>query len=548
MLLPVLTAAAPRDLWAPDEPRYGLVARTMLDEGHWLVPRINGVAYAEKAPLVHWTMAASGAVLGMTPLAARLPCALLAALAVLMTYRLARRWWGDPDLAVTAALLLSATGLALWNMPRAALDFPMIACSLVALEAGTVVAARGSTPAALLMGVALGLALLAKGPHALYVPVAALAGGCVGAGRARRLLDVRWLLALSVAALVVAAWLVPALAAAGDEPAYNSTLTFRDRLLGQITSRISGENEPHEAPWWYLVPLLAGFALPWTPLWAAALPRAVRARAADAADRFGLGAAAAGLLVPLVLLSVPTSKREVYVLQLLPCAAMLAAWTVHREARSRGGVHALRAVVAVLAAVAVGSFALPFVARADLLPARDTDRDVLATLAQGSVPFALGAVGALAAAGAAGAWALRSRPSGAVRAAAVAVAAAAVVVFHAVVPAFDPWKSFAWAAAEGERAAPGAPLASAGFADASVLWGFRRDRLLQLGNRHEAAAAELLAPGAPQRLLLAKAKHWREGIERAAPAQRAVLERARVLWERPIGGTRFVLVTNAPPP
>ena len=74
---------------------------------------------------------------------------------------------------------------------------------------------------------------------------------------------------------------------------------------------LSGESEPHDAPWWYLLPLLAAFALPWTPVWAAALPRALRPSRVDVADRFGLGAAVLGLLVPFVLLSLPASKREV---------------------------------------------------------------------------------------------------------------------------------------------------------------------------------------------------------------------------------------------
>ncbi|MBL9085808.1 MAG: glycosyltransferase family 39 protein, partial [Planctomycetia bacterium] len=66
--LPLLAAFAPRDLWAPDEPRYGLVARTILETGDALVPRIDGQPYAEKPPLVFASMAALGAVAGgVTP-------------------------------------------------------------------------------------------------------------------------------------------------------------------------------------------------------------------------------------------------------------------------------------------------------------------------------------------------------------------------------------------------------------------------------------------------------------------------------------------------
>ena len=90
-LVSVVAALSPRDLWAPDEPRYGLVARTMADTGELLVPRLNGLVYAEKPPFLFWTMAGAAKVAGSLPAPlARLPAALLAAVAVLSVARLAR--------------------------------------------------------------------------------------------------------------------------------------------------------------------------------------------------------------------------------------------------------------------------------------------------------------------------------------------------------------------------------------------------------------------------------------------------------------------------
>src|SRR5262245_696836 len=154
LALPVLAACSPRDLWGPDEPRYGLAAREMLERGvvedGAIVPRVAGEAYAEKPPLGFAWMAGAGAATGgVTPVVARLACALLAALAVWMTARLARRWFGDAGLGDTAALVFSTTGLVLWNSSRAALDLPMTAFALLALDAGTRVVARPSIAAAL---------------------------------------------------------------------------------------------------------------------------------------------------------------------------------------------------------------------------------------------------------------------------------------------------------------------------------------------------------------------------------------------------------------
>jgi 4-amino-4-deoxy-L-arabinose transferase-like glycosyltransferase len=42
------------DLWDPDEPRYGQVAREMVSGGDWIVMHFNGKVYADKPPLFLW--------------------------------------------------------------------------------------------------------------------------------------------------------------------------------------------------------------------------------------------------------------------------------------------------------------------------------------------------------------------------------------------------------------------------------------------------------------------------------------------------------------
>jgi len=544
--LPVLAAFAPRDLWAPDEPRYGLVARTILETGDALVPRINGEPYAEKPPLVFAAMAALGALVGgVTAVVARLACALFAAVAVLTTARLARRWFRDEGLGDTAALLFATTGLVAWNGARAGLDLPMTCFALLALEAGTVLVARRAVGAACALGAALGAGLLVKGPHVFYVPVAALVGGTLAAGEGRRWRDPRWLLALVVALGLAAAWFVPASARAGDAPAYNSDLPFGRRILGQIGSRATGEDEPHAHGPLYLLPLLLAFGLPWTPVWLFGLARALRPSRVPAADRFGVGAAVAGLLGPLLLLSLPTSKRELYLIPLFPCAAILGAYTLHRLVTPRAAVHLVRGFVVVGAGLALAAVAAPFVAPSMASRVDVDDRAAIASVGEPRVVFALVAAAVVAAAGALAAWRLRERPVGAARATGLAVGAAGLVFAIAVLPAFDRWKSFDAAAAAGAAARPDADLAIWGFSDRSVLWWFPHRRLDHLGVHTYAEAAAALAPDAPPRLVLAKAKNYRERTRRASPAERALLDGARVVWEGPVGGTSFVLLTNA---
>ena len=43
-----------RDLWNPDEARYAVVAREMLERGDLFVPHLNGEVYTQKPPLLFW--------------------------------------------------------------------------------------------------------------------------------------------------------------------------------------------------------------------------------------------------------------------------------------------------------------------------------------------------------------------------------------------------------------------------------------------------------------------------------------------------------------
>ena len=88
----------------PDETRYAEIPREMLAAGDLVVPRLNGVPYFEKPPLLYWANAASLRIFGETPWAARLPTR-LAGLGTLALVFLAARGAG---LGGAAAVFLLA--------------------------------------------------------------------------------------------------------------------------------------------------------------------------------------------------------------------------------------------------------------------------------------------------------------------------------------------------------------------------------------------------------------------------------------------------------
>ena len=79
----LLLLAAWRPLALPDEGRYGDVGRWMLVSGDWLAPRLDGLPFFHKPPLLHWLQALSMTVFGVHPWSARLVPALHAGLMLL---------------------------------------------------------------------------------------------------------------------------------------------------------------------------------------------------------------------------------------------------------------------------------------------------------------------------------------------------------------------------------------------------------------------------------------------------------------------------------
>ncbi len=78
----------------PDEGRYAEIPREMLASGDWVTPRLNGVPYFEKPPLVYWCVAAAQKFLGSSEWALRAVPAIFTLWGVLMTYAAARKLYG----------------------------------------------------------------------------------------------------------------------------------------------------------------------------------------------------------------------------------------------------------------------------------------------------------------------------------------------------------------------------------------------------------------------------------------------------------------------
>ena len=319
-----------RSLHSMDTPRGAAVARNMIRSGDWILPTLDGELYANKPPLYFWLVAAASTVRGeVTAWTARLPSALALILLAFSTVGWARSRTGRDGTALLAGLLLLSTGHVVWLAREARLD--MLGAALCVL--GTwlwddAASGRGTRRTPWLAGLALGGALLVKGPPLLLLPLLVLfLGGPLSDLGARLRRGKPWIV-LGVAIVLALAWLLPAWRAGGDA-------WLRALVVDQTAERVSGRGNHLQAWWFYLVWMPASMA-PWGPAY---LALAVLALVPRVRRRLGpVGGPLLAVAVSLVVFSIVPTKHTRYVVPLAPALAMGLAWTALRLLSGRAEV------------------------------------------------------------------------------------------------------------------------------------------------------------------------------------------------------------------
>ncbi|MFH1156699.1 MAG: glycosyltransferase family 39 protein [Pseudomonadota bacterium] len=305
-----------RSLWEPDEARYTYVAREMHDSGTWFVPHRNGEPYAHKPPLMFWLINAGtwlthGEFNGVS---GRLPTLLGTILSLLAMWRIALLWY-DRQTALYTLLILSTSFLFWHKAGTGQIDVLLLGLQLSALyllfrdESGS--SAKRLAVAFSLMG----LAILAKGPVGLIVPVGIYVTASCFSGNWRQLLRRFWLWGIPLALAWPAAWLLMAWLTGGP-PSY-----FHELIFAQNVGRAAGEFGGHNRPVFYYLKYLVVDFLPWTLL----LPAAVMAHRKQGGDAGQARRILGWILFVVVFFSLVRSKRNLYILSVYPALSMFLA-------------------------------------------------------------------------------------------------------------------------------------------------------------------------------------------------------------------------------
>lgn len=377
----------------PNEGLYAAIALEMLEGGDWVTPRFNGVVYFEKPPLLHWLVASSYALLGVSEAAARLPVALAGVAAVVFTALTGRLLFGARAGLLAGTAL--ATSLGLFIFARNLKTDPVFMACLTATLWAVVRALRAPERRGrwLICYALAGLGVLTKGLIGVVLPALVLLGLAAATRHWRLLRDCRPVLGAAVALAIAAPWHV---AVARANPEFAWFFFVNEHLLRFLNRRHLVDTAPQ--PVWLFLLMALVWALPWSlflPLARRVLPRPGPDLQASLPWIVPCWAAAV-----LGFFALAPGRLEYYSLPALPAVALLAGrvWDVALEAPAAvrglgwgpGLLGALGLALLGLAAVVARPGSRVF---ADLLQAldayaRDVDQGILAPPGSYTTPAA----------------------------------------------------------------------------------------------------------------------------------------------------------------
>jgi 4-amino-4-deoxy-L-arabinose transferase-like glycosyltransferase len=341
----------------PDEGRYAEISREMLASGDWIEPRLFGIPYLEKPPLLYWLTALSFRELGKSATAARLAPTVAAAAGVVAVGVFASRTFG-PSAGLLAATVLGTSALYV-ALARAVVTDMLFSTGLsIALLAFLRARERDDTRGFALAWLGLAIAVLAKGPAAIVLCLLVV-GIDSALGRSWSWLASRafWL-TMPLFLAIALPWFF---AIEIRRPEFFSFYLWKEHL-----SRAAGSEHPHV--FYFYVPILVAGFLPWTPLAAAAAKDWYRVARESTPDAAAVRFLIVWSVVVFVVFSVSIGKLATYILPVLPPLAILAGRTLaQRPGRTAYAIAGVAIVCYVATTFAEPLFAARFTAHPQIV-------------------------------------------------------------------------------------------------------------------------------------------------------------------------------------
>lgn len=302
--------------------KYAQVSREILDNSDWINLTIAHAPYGQKPPLLFWLGALFYSFFGVSLFAFKFPVWIISWVGIFSTYRLGRLLYNRPVGWLAAFLWATSLGYLHFHNDIHS-DTVLVNFVILAIWQFTAFFRSKKWHQFVIGSVAIGLAMLAKGPIGLAIPIAALGIDLLVHHKGKEIFHVRWLLAILLAGIVMS----PALIGLFNQFGVSGLkFYFWTNNIGRIT----GSYQSSDSSVFLYFHSLILVSLPWFMFVYPALILEIRKyilhvihrRKLRETDEFiTLG----GFVVTFVVLTVASQKNPHYLMSVMPLAMILTA-------------------------------------------------------------------------------------------------------------------------------------------------------------------------------------------------------------------------------
>jgi len=241
-----------------DEGRYAEIPREMVLAHDYVTPRLDGIAYFEKPPLMYWLEIASTKVLASGEFAVRTPAAAMCLFGILLTYAASRRVFGRLVALLSTAVLGTAAYYSVFShilsldLAVAVLISSTLFCFLLAIREPPGPARRWFFYG---LYVSSALATLTKGPIGFLLTGAVMFLWLLICGQWKRLFPLYLPTGIILFLLVAAPWHI---LAAQRNPSWAHFYFIHENW-----ERFTTTEHARVGPWYYFIPEIFPGFFPW---------------------------------------------------------------------------------------------------------------------------------------------------------------------------------------------------------------------------------------------------------------------------------------------
>jgi len=299
-----------------DSGLYAAISRQMTESGNWLNLSINGKPYDQKPHLLFWLSGVGISLFGNYNFAFKLLPFMAGLSGIYSAWRLASLLYSE-NAGRLAALFTGTSMIFFLYLNDIHTDTVLQAMVTLALWQLTAFLKNGKTANFIFSFVAIGLAMLTKGPIGAFVPFLYVLFYLLINRYFRMLFNMKWLIGIVISLLIISPALIHLYQNFGSE---GIKFYFIHNNIGRITGKVAGSSTDY---FYYLHNLLWAF-LPWTVPVLAGLYLEIKTWKKEGLQNSFSAPLLISTMFTLVILSMARGKAPNYMLMMIPSLVAIA--------------------------------------------------------------------------------------------------------------------------------------------------------------------------------------------------------------------------------